>query len=552
MAHDTTLLSSEWSTLQQQTAPAASLATQASPTTTVRLDVIDSGRNWVRTKVVDAESGELLPCRIHFRSPAGVPFLPYGHNSRLITNFHTDIGGDVLIGEVPYAYINGECEGWLPRGEVLVDVAKGFEYQPLRTQVEIVPGQQTLTITLKQFVDMGKERYFSGDTHVHFLSAQGAHLEAAGEGVGVVNVLQSQWGSLFTNTEEFTGRPSVAPNGKSIVYVSQENRQHLLGHLSLLGLVKPIMPWCVDGPTEGEIGGALETTLSRWADECRAQGGTTIIPHMPVPNGEVAALVVSGRVDAAEMVVHDAYMHEEYYRYLNAGFRLPLAGGTDKMTSDVPVGIFRTYVHIPADEPFTYDNWCRGLRRGNTFVSSGPLLRLCVEGHTIGDTVRLSAGGGCIEVEAVADSNIPINCLEIIINGRVVDRTQVTNGAHHLHLKSTVRITRHSWITARCAGPNYAPINHHTRSRRGVMAHTSPIYLAVGEDWWMFDQQIATYLLTMMQGSLDYIHHRSPQWEPQHVTHRHGLNDHIAYLTEPILEAMAIIHQRMHALGLQH
>ena len=28
----------------------------------------------------------------------------------------------------------------------------------------------------------------------------------------------------------------------------------------------------------------------------------------------------------------------EYYRYLNCGYRLPLVGGTDKMSNSVPVG----------------------------------------------------------------------------------------------------------------------------------------------------------------------------------------------------------------------
>ena len=52
---------------------------------------------------------------------------------------------------------------------------------------------------------MNDEGWFSGDSHVHFLSAQGSLLEQQGEDLNVVNLLQSQWGSLFTNTEDFTG-----------------------------------------------------------------------------------------------------------------------------------------------------------------------------------------------------------------------------------------------------------------------------------------------------------------------------------------------------------
>src|SRR4029077_3438449 len=137
--------------------------------------------------------------------------------------------------QITYAYINGRCEGWLPRGEVIVDVARGFEYEPLRTRLTIEPGQQELVLRLKRWRDMNAERWFSGDTHVHFLSTQGAHTEAAGEDLDVVNLLMSQWGALFTDTQEWTGRPHVSPDGGTIVYATQENRQHILGHLTLLG-----------------------------------------------------------------------------------------------------------------------------------------------------------------------------------------------------------------------------------------------------------------------------------------------------------------------------
>ena len=69
---------------------------------------------------------------------------------------------------------------------------------------------------------MNQQRWFSGDSHVHFLSPHGSHTESQGEDLNVVNLLQSQWGSLFTNTEDFTGEPSISRKGDNIVYVSQE------------------------------------------------------------------------------------------------------------------------------------------------------------------------------------------------------------------------------------------------------------------------------------------------------------------------------------------
>ena len=522
----------------------------------LKLEVVDRGRNWVRTTVIDDESGQPVPCRVHFRGPEGIPYAPHGHHAHVNSNmgsWHIDVGGDVRLGQITYAYIDGTCQGWLPRGQVLVDVARGYEYEPLRTQVEIKPGQQHLELRLKRWCDMNKEGWYSGDSHVHFLSAQGSLTEARGEDLNVVNLLQSQWGGLFTNTEEFTGGEMASRDGKNIVYVSQENRQHFLGHLILMGLKEPVMPWCSDGPGEAEMGGTLEIPMAAWADQCRAQGGSVVIPHLPNPNGEPAALIATGRADAVEMLRHGMFPHREYYRYLNCGYKLPLVGGTDKMSSDVPVGIYRTYVYIPPDQPFTYENWCKNMAAGRTFHSGGPLLRFSVEGRQVGDTVQLPGNGGAVEVVAEAESVLPIHTLEVVQEGRVVASSENGKGARKLSLKANIKVEGHSWLAARCSGPNYSDsVPHYDGWGRGIMAHTSPIYLACGEEWWMFDQETAQYMLTLVEGSLHYIRHNSRQHLGGNVTHHHGEADHLAYLERPFIEAQQAIHRRLHQLGIPH
>ena len=546
--HDETLGAVKWGELEEKG--------KVAPNERVQVEIVDTGRNWVHTIVVDDETNQPIPCRLHFRSPKGIPYAPHGHHAHVNSNngtWHVDVGGDVRLGQISYAYTDGTCQGWLPRGEVIVDVARGYEYEPLRTKVEIKPGQRELTLRLKRWCNMNAERYFSGDTHVHFLSTQGAHTEARGEDLNVVNLLLSQWGHLFTNTEEFIGRPTVSDDGRSIVYATQENRQHLLGHLTLLGLKEQVSPWCSDGPGEAELGGNMETTLSHWADACHAQGGTVVLPHIPNPNCEPATLIATNRVDAVEYLTEAMYGHIEYYRYLNCGYKLPLVGGTDKMTSDVPVGVYRTYVHIPDDQEFNYDNWCKYLRAGNTFLSGGPIIRLTVDGQPIGSTINLPGNGGTVEVEASAESIFPIHTLEIVQAGRVVASTAEKNGARTLHLKTTLPVNQHSWIAARCGGPGYAQAApHHDGWRRGIIAHTSPVYIAVGDEWWMFDSETANYMLTLIEGGLSYIQKTARHHRPGTVTHHHGEEDHQAFLERPFMEAREAIHRRMHQLGVPH
>jgi hypothetical protein len=522
-------------------------------TPNMRVDLLDRGRNWVHVTVLDDDTERPVPCRVHFRSPEGIPYQPHGHHNHINSNlgtWHIDVGGDLRLGQVTYAYIDGTCQGWLPRGDVIVDVARGPEYEPLRATVRIEPRQRELTLRIKRWTNMNAQRWFSGDSHVHFLSTQGSHLESQAEDLNVVNLLQAQWGSLFTGKEEFTGRPSVSQEGNNIVYATQENRQHYMGHMILWGLKQPVMPWSSGGPNEGEIGGTLETVMSYWADECHAQGGTVIIPHFPYPNGETAALIATGRIDGVEMLVHGRFEHSQYYKYLNCGYRLPLVGGTDKMSSEVPVGMYRTYAYVPEDEEFNYDNWCKSVAQGRSFLSGGPIVHFSVDGHDLGDTVRLS-GAGTVEVEARAESVLPIYRLEVVQQGRVVASTEDRNGSRRLELRDKVRVDGHTWLAARCGGPEYFDsVPHHDVWNRGVFAHTSPIYVACGGDWWMFDEGAARYMLTLIDGGITYIDETAPVYRPGGATRHHGEEDHLAYLRRPFLEARNAIHERLEELGL--
>jgi len=508
----------------------------------------EPGRNWVHVTVLDEQTGRPVPCRVAFRTPDGIPYQPHGHHNHVnseLGTWHIDIGGDVQLGRLAYAYIDGRCQGWLPTGDVLIDVARGFEYEPLRERVHIAPGQRELTLRIRRWVSMNTLGWYSGDSHVHFLSAQGALTEQQGEDLNVVNLLQSQWGSLFTGTEEFTGSPAASPDGRYVTWVSQENRQPFFGHLVLWGLQRPIMPWCTDGPNEAELGSWLETTVSDWADRCHEQQGTVVIPHFPLPNGEPAVLIATGRADAIEMIVQRPSFHEEYYSYLNCGYRLPLVGGTDKMTADVPVGIYRSYANLGQEE-FSHGAWSQAVREGRTFLSGGPMIDLRVEGRPVGDTVQLS-GPGTIHVSATAEGIFPIWTLQVVQNGRVVAEVDEPHGARHLQLQAQLPVERNCWLAARCGGPHYwdAP-SHLGPWPRGIFAHTSPVYVACGDrEWSQFDARHARTMQALIEGGLARIRRHAIRYPGDRISHHHGEEDHAAFLERPFLEALGMVTQRL-------
>ena len=79
-----------------------------------------------------------------------------------------------------------------------------------------------------------------------------------------------------------------------MVRVGTENRQHVLGHISLLGYRgRIIAPMTTGGPDESALGDLIEILLTEWARQCHRQGGLVVLPHFPNPRAEHAASIIS-------------------------------------------------------------------------------------------------------------------------------------------------------------------------------------------------------------------------------------------------------------------
>ena len=383
----------------------------------------------------------------------------------------------------------------------------------MRRKLRIEPRQRELSIGISRFANLRAENWASADTHVHFITPSTAVLEAQGEDLNLVHLLAAQWGELFTNVGDLAHPSLRSPDGENLVHVGTENRQHILGHIALLGgQGDPVFPLSADGPGEGSIGMPLWSTLAEWADRCRKNDGLVIAVHFPYPIAELAADIALGKIDGVELwptrltEKFDSLRFQDWYRYLNCGYRLPAVGGTDKMGAWIPVGFHRAYAHLGGDE-FNVRNWSKAVRAGNTFMSSGPLLFFKADGRMPGQEIAFRSGGGRIEIDAHARCATPIHRLEIVRNGEVVASQVEERGARELRLKETIEVAGPAWLAARC-------FSRFESAGSRVAAHTSPVYVTVpGRE--LFAAPVASYMLRLIDGSESWVRELATRPDPE-------------------------------------
>lgn len=515
-----------------------------------RIELLVRNKQWVHGRVLDSVTHKPTPVRLAFRSKDGRYIPPYGHREDINDEFFQDYGGDVKLMDTPFAYVDGTFQVELPTGEVYLEMTKGFEYQAVRQRLEIKPGQRELNVEIPRLTDLRAQGWVTADTHTHFLSPTTALLEAQAEGLNLINLLAAQWGALFTNVGDLSHGPLVSSDRESMVWVGSENRQHVLGHLALCGVHgAPAFPFSADGPSEAFIGDPLWSSLAEWAETCRERGGLAVCAHFPYPTGEIAADIILGKIDAveiwprSEVEIHPSPVEQfstlryrDWYHYLNCGFRVPAVGGTDKMGAYMPAGTNRCYTWIGQEE-FTFGNWAKGVRSGNTFVTSGPLLLFHAEGQPPGEEVTLGAGGGTVAVHAEVQSRVPVHKLEVIFNGRVVASREERGGTRSMTLSDEVKVTGPGWLAARCSshlGPT-------TVWRYKIAAHTSPVYVQVaGQE--LFSAPAAAYFMKLVDFAETYV---------KTLAVRPDAGQY-AKILELYSEAREELHRRMHRHGVEH
>ncbi len=400
----------------------------------------------------------------------------------------------MMVVDRHYFHTAGEAELDLPAGRATIEAIRGWEYRPKSAGVDVVAGStRTVTITLDRIADLPARGWYSGDTHVHDLhqgfglSHEAFFRQLTAEDLHLTGALIHMDGTrLMGRWSDLTGKPHPLSTRTHILQYGEEFRGGL-GHIGMIGTHEFILPFVAGqgGTAYGQP--ALENPYLAGA---RAQGGLAgfMHPYTSAPRQPSAAASTLIALDVAlglgDFYDIGALYSDElgsasfYYRLLSAGFRIPATAGTDQFSDvwrDPPAGSDRTFARI--DGPLSVQSWLAAVKRGRTFMSTGPLIFIDVDGRQAGDEIAVAANGPTtVHVKADVVSIARVDSLQIIVNGEVahtVARTTADSGK--IAFDGQIAVPNGGWIAARVIGPPSKYIGDDY-----AFAHTGPVYVVRG------------------------------------------------------------------------
>jgi len=409
--------------------------------------------------------------------------------------------------EYGYFHSTGTAELTVTAGLVSVDVWRGPEYRMSRAEVTVpTDGRVVHRVVLERLADLPAQGWWSGDLHVH-MNYGGAYrntprhlaFQARAEDLHVVENLIVNKEQRIPDIGYFRVDADPASGPGFLLMHAQEFHTSVWGHMGLLGLGSHyLIPDYVGYPNTAVA--SLSPNNAAVADLAHAQGALVGYVHpfdtKPDPadsteplSYELPADVALGKVDYLEVMGYSDHLitSEIWYRLLNCGFRLPAGAGTDAFPNFAslrgPPGLARVFVRTGGGgggAVLDHRRWLAGLKAGRTFVTNAPLLEFSLAGRGIGDEIPLSAGGGSHRLVARVGlrSNVPIDHLEIVGNGKVVATIPLRGDRRTASDSVSIPVTTSGWYVLRAYGD---------RATLPILdlypfGSTSPIYVRVGDD----------------------------------------------------------------------
>lgn len=480
---------------------------------------------------INDESGQPTPVRLRLSGLDEAVFAPFSRSATFPTGAYEAVGGHLQIGSEIWHTIDGSCEVKLPAGvPIRVRASKGPAYIPLDEVVTLGSGQMALRFTIRRWSNIAESGWLAGDARAHAMSPHDAALDAAAEGLDLVQLLATiqempsiSIGKTFpmpSNIAAFSGqRFALDTHGVGVV-VNTFNVHPVLGRVSLLHSHRPVYPLRF-GDEDGD-----DWSICDWCDQCHRKRGLTVWsdafePAGGVIGGDALAAALLGKIDAVEVSTRPrrSPLLPWVYRLWNLGFDLPLIGGSGKDANTTPLGYPRTVAQPSSHEESGPLGWIEAVRSRRCSVTNGPLLISSIEPN-----------GDIVSCRAVAESIVPFEKLELVQNGSVIESaaTTLADGRWTASGDWSVSLSRSGWFAFRCTGGVGRPLHD-----QPTFAHTPPTRVRIADQPPPPDDAARTALRRCLDQTCDWIetHGRFPE-ERRKVGHLARIREAMAVLDQ--------------------
>jgi hypothetical protein len=372
--------------------------------------------------------GQSLPCRIHLMNEQGkaqrVEAQPFWHD---------------------HIVCAGHCTASLASGRYDYAIERGPEYLRKSGEIKITEGDDCkLNVTLKRIANLRAAGWYSGDLHVHRPLEEIEQLMRA-EDLNFAPVI-TWWNNRNIWKEKVVPEQVIHRfDGHRIYTVMAGEDEREGGALLFLGLNSPLNLETSDREFPSPMAfvtQARERNRKVWIDIekpfwwdvpvwlASGQMNSVGIANNHMCRSQMYPSEAWGKPRDANRLPaprgNGFWTQEIYYHMLNSGLRLPPSAGSASGVLPNPVGYNRAYVHL--DEPFTDDAWFRGLSRGRSFVTNGPLLLATADGQDPGAAFKLKSGESRpLHINIQLTSQVPVSKLELIKNGNVLQTIKCSN-----------------------------------------------------------------------------------------------------------------------------
>jgi hypothetical protein len=378
----------------------------------------------------------------------------------------------------------------------IVTAVKGFEHLPIEQGFTVRKGLARVTLRLERWSDLRDRGWLPAEEHLHYDRLDAAHdadwlTLLAGDDLVHAHFLVLKGGNLpgIWARQFAYGTAGEGTDGQRLIRPGEEYRDSVQGHINLLGVNEVIAPISTGGIGQPKVVYHYPAfydvlQLARKLDGIVGPAhGTALGRH---PTGIVDTVL--GAVDLFEIANTHLYRVDVWYELMSCGYVVPPAAGTDlpnfpfRESWQPLLGETRMYVRVGDD--LSFQSWKRAVRRGEVFITSGPLIDFRVNRAGPGSTIKLPPGGGDVHVVVELAGPRPLDALEVVNNGKVF-QTKVTKRydgkVHRWRIDQRLPIDGSCWLAARGAGAPKLALEEHTGIAQTAIAHTAAIRVLVGD-----------------------------------------------------------------------